>query len=223
MATKNVIPTYDHYYTSVDVTVDLIYPATGKRVNIDKAVAIAFTHNISSVPIYTLGTLVPYFYSKGNSLVQGQLDIAFKNTEYMRKALDYLVSSNTNYKISYQGSLNRPTERDPKHTEVISYVGDYASDKLTLQELNKMSNEEYMKLQESISLQGVSMAEKSLINVPGLLNILITYNNTNSNMGGVHSSILLEGVKFVSQSSAVNSQDDSALVDRFSFMARNIK
>ena len=42
-------------------------------------------------------------------------------------------------------------------------------------------------------------------------------------MGGVHSSILLEGVKFVSQSSAVNSQDDSALVDRFSFMARNIK
>ena len=71
MATKNVIPTYDHYYTSVDVTVDLIYPATGKRVNIDKAVAIAFTHNISSVPIYTLGTLVPYFYSKGNSLDTG--------------------------------------------------------------------------------------------------------------------------------------------------------
>lgn len=195
MATKNVIPTYDHYYTSVDVTVDLIYPATGNRVNIDKAVAIAFTHNISSVPIYTLGTLVPYFYSKGNSLVQGQLDIAFKNTEYMRKALDYLVSADT----------------------------DYASDKLTLQELNKMSNEEYMKLQESISLQGVTMTEKSLLNVPGLLNILITYNNTNSNMGGVHSTILLEGVKFVSQSSAVNSQDDSALVDRFSFMARNIK
>ena len=141
----------------------------------------------------------------------------------MRKALDYLVSSNTDYKISYQGSLNRPTERDPKHTEVISYVGDYASDKLTLQELNKMGNEEYMKLQESISLQGVAMTEKSLLNVPGLLNILITYNNTNSNMGGVHSSMLLEGVKFVSQSSAVNSQDDSALVDRFSFMARNIK
>ena len=80
-----------------------------------------------------------------------------------------------------------------------------------------------MKLQESISLQGVAMTEKSLLNVPGLLNILITYNNTNSNMGGVHSSMLLEGVKFVSQSSAVNSQDDSALVDRFSFMARNIK
>ncbi len=223
MAKNNAIPLYDHYYTSVDVTVDLIYPATNKRVNIDKAVAIAFTHNISSVPIYTLGTLIPYFYSKGNSLVQGQLDIAFKNTEYMRKAIDYLVSADTDYRIDYQGAINKPTEKDPKRTEIVSYVGDYASDKLTLKELNNMSNETYMNLQSSIKLQGVTMLEKSLMGVPGLLNILITYNNTNSNMGGTHSTILLEGVKFVSQSSAINSQDDTALVDRFSFMARNIK
>lgn len=220
---NTVIPMYDHYFTAVDVTVDLVYPSTGNRVNIDKAVAIAYTHNVSSVPIYTLGTLVPYFFSKGNSLVQGQLDIAFKSTDYMRTAINYLVSANTNYKVTYQGSLNRPTEDDPDKTKIVSYVGDYSSDKLVLEELNAMSTEEYADLTQKMDLQGVAMKEKSLITVPGLLNIVITYNNANSNMSGSHSTITIEGVKFVSQSSGISSHDDTALVDRFSFMARNIK
>ena len=222
MATTNniAIPVYDHYFTSVDVTIDISYPTTNKRVNIDKAVAIAYTHNVSSIPVYTLGSSVPFFYSKGNSLVQGQLDLAFKSTDYLRTALNYLVDSETNVMLNYRGLVANPSKYDPLKTKISTLVD---NDEELLRELAELNNEEYGELQNTLKIQNITIPEKSLLNVQGLFNIIITYDNGNSNMPGSQSIITLEGVKFTSQSSAINSQDDTALVDRFSFMARNIK
>ncbi|AND75193.1 hypothetical protein FDH01_gp032 [Acinetobacter phage vB_AbaM_ME3] len=187
-------PIYDHYYTASDVNVFLHFPPTGKTVNIDKAVAIAYTHNISSVPIYTLGSLEPLYFTRGNSIVQGQLDLAFKSTLYLKTAINYLV---TNTK-----------ETTPKTTK---------------KPANKMTTEELRESQREVATgSDLQMESKSLIQQPSLFDIRIVYNNSNSNMAGNQETIILQGIKFTGQSQATNSHDDTALVDRYTFLAKNI-
>lgn len=187
-------PIYDHYYTASDVNVFLHFPATGKTVNIDKAVAIAYTHNISTVPIYTLGSLEPLYFTRGNSIVQGQLDLAFKSTKYMMTAINYLVSTTTN--------TSKPKTKK-------------AAKDMTADELRENQRE----VSTGSDLQ---MDSKSLIQQPSLFEIQIVYNNSNSNMEGSQDSIILTGIKFTGQSQATNSHDDTSLVDRYTFLAKNI-
>ena len=66
------------------------------------------------------------------------------------------------------------------------------------------------------------MESKSLIQQPSLFDIRIVYNNSNSNMAGNQETIVLQGIKFTGQSQATNSHDDTALVDRYTFLAKNI-
>lgn len=197
---SNTRSMYDHYYTAVDVTVDLSCPTTNLRVNIDKTVAIAYTHNISSIPVYALGNALPGFFSTGNSLVQGQFDIAFKSTAYLRAAINYLVGG-------VAGKAEGLDEGEVTGKE----------------DVLSMSNAQLRSYKDSLNNQNLTPSELSLISVPLLLDVIITFNNENSNMVGGSSSVTLEGVKFISQSTAVHSQDDNALVDRFTFYARNIK
>lgn len=218
---------YEHYYTAADVTVDFTYPPTGKRVNIDTTVAIAYTHNITTVPIYTLGNLEPYFYSKGNSLVQGQIDLAFKSTIYMQTAIAYLLDTGTGFQVSGQGvtessTVDKATGEKKTSYKATAYVSNSRDKKGAIDELNSLDNESFKDLVSTLQLQSQEMPYKSLIHVPGLFDITLTFNNANSNMSGQQSQIVLNGVKFVSQSGAVHSNDDTALVERFTFMAKNI-
>lgn len=220
MATANKVNNiYQHYYTASDVTVDLYSPATDKRVNIDQLVSIAYTHNISTAPIYTLGTLEPYFFSKGNSLVQGQMDIAFTDTEYMRYAINYLIQPRDSVQVS-EASLV-----DGKDGELHSYktVGTSKDNFYKFKEVSEMSDDELREMQSLQRMAGNKLEEKSLINVPGVLDIIITMDNTNSSMDGINSTITLKGTKFNAQSMAVSSQDETVLLERFMFMAKNIK
>lgn len=186
-------PIYDHYFTGSDVNIFLHFPPTGKTVNIDKAIAIAYTHSISSVPIYTLGSLEPLYFTRGNSVVQGQLDLAFKSTEYIKTAINYLVSTSVAPKSK---SKKKPSE---------------------------MTTEELREEQRAVSTDSdLVMDTKSLIEQPSLFNLIIMYNNSNSNMEGSQDSITIAGIKFTGQSQAVNSQDDTSLVDRYTFLAKNI-
>lgn len=218
---------YDHFYTASDVTVDMSYHPTGKRINLDAIVSIAYTHNISTVPIYTLGNLEPYFYSKGNSLVQGQLDFAFKSTIYMQAALAFLFDTGTDFQVTNQGvTQSTVTDKTTGETDIkykaTAYVGDAKTKELVLQELSSLSDSEVKDLSNILTLQSQKVPYKSLIHVPAPVDIIITFNNANSNMAGQQSEIKINGVKFVSQSGAVNSQDDTALVERFTFMGKNI-
>lgn len=209
---------YDHYYTAADVVVDLYCPATQKRVNLDTTVSIAYTHNISTVPVYTLGNLEPYFFSKGNSLVQGQLDIAFKSTEYMRIVIDEIVTASTGLQVFQNGIREDDEGKLYASASVIeTNIGK------TVEEMDKISTEQLKKISNTMSVQGKTLKEKSLVNVPFLLDIIIIFNNSNSNMMGVQSIVTLKGVKFTAQSLALSSHDDTAIVERFGFMARNIK
>ena len=188
---------YDHYYTSVDVNVYLVYKATNLRIHIDKCIGIGYNHNVSSMPVYTLGNVDPTFFTRGNSLVQGNMDLAFKSTAYLQKGLKYLLN---------KGSLKN--EKD------------------TL--INKISNKEYT--DEDVArlalLQRMTITDMETISITSILelfDIVIEFNNNNSSESGSGTSTLtIESAKFMSFSGSVHSAQENVLVDRYSFLAKNV-
>mgnify|MGYP001602673283 CR=1 FL=1 len=83
---------YDHYYSGSDVNIYLRYVPSGRMVHLDKAIGIGFNHSMSTIPIYTLGNVNPSFFSRGNSLLQGSLDIVFKSDQYLQKTINHLIN-----------------------------------------------------------------------------------------------------------------------------------
>lgn len=186
---------YDTYYSASDVNVYLEYTVTGRRVHIDKAIGIGFSHSMSSAPIYTLGNVQPAFFSRGNSLVQGNLDLAFKSTAYLQAGIKYLLNQ-TGLENEQEKLLATASQRN-----------------LTKTEVNRL-----FELQtQSLS----TMATISISQIFNLFNIIIEFNNTNATTDGVSSRLVIEGVKFTGQAMGVNSSEESALVDRYTFLAKN--
>lgn len=186
---------YDHYFTGSDVNVYLYYPLTDRRVLIDKALGIGYNHNISTSPVYVLGNVDPAFFTRGNSLVQGNLDIAFKSVKYLKTGINYLLNK----------------------TSLAS-----EEEKLTAK-ANKLTKAEVLRLGQLQSQTITDMTTISISQIFHLFEIIIEFDNTNSNVDGNTSSIVLEGVKFANESLNVYSTEESSLVDRFSFFAKNIR
>ena len=189
---------YDHYYTSVDANVYLAYKPSGKRVHIDKCIGIGYNHSVSSMPVYTLGNVDPTFFTRGNSLVQGNLDLAFKSTDYLQKGLQYLLDKKS-----------------------------LVSEKATL--INKVSTNSYTDddVTRLALLQRMTITDMTTISITSILelfDIIIEFNNNNSSTDGSGSSTLtLDSVKFMTFSGSVHSAQENVLVDRYSFIAKNVK
>lgn len=188
---------YDHYFTGADVNVYLYYPLTDLRVHIDKALGIGYNHSMSSAPVYVLGNVDPAFFTRGNSIVQGNLDIAFKSVKYLKTGINYLLNKS-----------GLKTEEQ----KIMSKVGK-----------TKLSKSEVLRLGQLQSQTITDMTTVSISQIFHLFDIIIEFNNSNSNMDGTTSSIVLEGVKFTNESLNVYSTEESSLVDRFSFLAKNIR
>ena len=195
---------YDFYYTASDVTVNFHYPVTNKTVNIDQCISIGFRHTMSSMPVYTLGNISPVFFSRGNSLVQGQLDLAFKSNAYMQTALNYLIN---------QDSLDN--------------AGQALKTKFLEHEKNKkkpaLTPEEYSELSAFLLSPSITSSKKSISTMNYLFDIEITFNNSNSTRESNSKVIKIKGVKISEQSISVMSHDEGTLVDRYTFMAKNIE
>lgn len=204
---------YQHYYTAADVTIAFESKRSGTRLVVDQAVAIAYTHNVSTVPVYTLGDYNPSFFSQGNSLVQGQLDLAFSSTEYLVTGLRALIANGGSDYV-----IHHPIDRENYQTSV-SLKGTQGQ----ARELRNLSKEEFALIVNDIEVDTMRIDSKSIIDIPDLFDIIITYDNTNSNMNGIQSTTVIKDVKLNSQSTAINSVDDTSLVDRISFLAKNIK
>lgn len=200
MDTKGKI--YDYYYTASDVYISFFF--NNKLIRIDKAIGIAYRHSVSSIPVYALGRIDPAFFSKGNSLVQGQLDLAFKSNAYMKTAINYLL------------------DVDSEVTE-----GEQLKQKLINQNKNKsnpkLTSEEYTKLQNYLTSPLVNMEKKSISDINYLIDIHITFNNSNSSTETKSKEIKIYGVKFTEQAITAMSHDEGILVDRYTFMAKNIE
>lgn len=186
---------YDFYYTASDVNIYLHYEVTGRRVHIDKAIGLGFNHSMSSAPVYVLGMSDPAFFTRGNSLVQGNLDLAFKSSKYLQTGINYLLN---------QGGLEQEQE------QILSTA---SKRKLTEAEVNRL-----------FSLQSQSLSNMSSTSISQIFNefnIIIEFNNTNATTDGVASTVTIEGVKFTSQAMGVHSSEESTLVDRYTFLAKN--
>ena len=194
MANKKL---YDTYFTGSDVNIYLRYPETDRQVHIDKAIGIGYSHFMSSSPIYILGNVDPAFFSRGNSLIQGNIDLAFKSVKYLKTGIQYLLNKS-----------NIAAESKQLATKA-------AAGKLTRAETERLNQ-----------LQSVAITDMSSISISQifhLFELVIEFDNGNSNADSNRSSIVLEGVKFISEGMSVSSTEESALVDRLSFYAKNVR
>lgn len=194
---------YAYYYTASDVTVTFVYQPTDRVITIDKCISVGFRHSMSSVPIYGLGNINPAFFSKGNSLVQGQFDLAFKTNAYLITAFNYLLDTQ---ETSSEG------QRLQKKME------DSANDA----KKPKLTDEEFEILKNYLAAPPVDMVNKSISNINFMFDIHITFNNSNSARESKSKVIKIIGVKITEETLSVMSHDEGTLVDRYSFMAKNI-
>lgn len=188
---------YDQYYTGSDVNVYLYYPLTDRRVHIDKALGIGYSHSMSSAPVYVLGNVDPAFFTRGNSLIQGNLDLAFKSIKYLKTGINYLLNK---------------TNLNSEKAELQLKVKNKTATKQDVHRLSKLQNETI-----------TDMTTISISQIFHLFEIIIEFNNTNSNSTGETSSIVLEGIKFISEGMNIYSTEESALVDRISFLGKNVR
>lgn len=86
---------YEHYYSSVDCKVFLINNVDGKSVQVDLITGIGYDYNVSSIPVYTIGSRFPAFFTSGNSLGTGSMVLPFKSEKYLKAMLQYLFSEET--------------------------------------------------------------------------------------------------------------------------------
>ena len=86
---------YEHYYSSVDCKVFLVNNVDGKSVQVDLITGIGYDYNVSSIPVYTVGSRFPAFFTGGNSLGTGSMILPFKSEKYLKAMLQYLFSEET--------------------------------------------------------------------------------------------------------------------------------
>lgn len=86
---------YEHYYSSVDCKVFLVNNVDGKSVQVDLITGIGYDYNVSSIPVYTVGSRFPAFFTSGNSLGTGSMMLPFKSEKYLKAMLQYLFSEET--------------------------------------------------------------------------------------------------------------------------------
>ena len=88
---------------------------------------------------------------------------------------------------------------------------------------NTLSSTEAARLLELQAATVLDMTTISLSQIFSLFEIVIEFNNSNSNYEGTTSSIVLEGVKFISEGMNIYSTEESTLVDRYTFLAKNVR
>ena len=86
---------YEHSYSSVDCKVFLVNNVDGKSVQVDLITGIGYDYNVSSIPVYTVGSRFPAFFTSGNSLGTGSMILPFKSEKYLKAMLQYLFSEET--------------------------------------------------------------------------------------------------------------------------------
>ena len=189
---------YDLYYSASDVNIYLYYPITDKKVHLDKAMGVSYTHNMSSAPVYTLGDVNPTFFSIGNSLIQGNLDLAFKSTVYLQKTINYLLDS-----------AGREAQKKALEAKAQS------------QNARGLTEEEVKQLYILQTSAVPKMTDNSISDIFGLFEIHIEYDNTNATQDGTYHMIKLEGIKFIGEAMSIHSSQEAALVDRYMFLGKN--
>lgn len=115
---SSLLKLYEYYFTGTDVKVFLYNPESGRSVYVDLLNGIGYDYNISSIPVYTLGSNLPTFFSKGNSLGQGMMTFPFKDEQYLKAMLQFIFDEKST--ISYpKESLTMESLTDKEYRNLV--------------------------------------------------------------------------------------------------------
>lgn len=208
---------YQHHFTSSDV--NIAFELGSKKVYLDTAISVAYTTNITSVPIYELGSPITRFFSSGNTLVQGQLDIVFTGFEYIPKILSYLIDDKTFKPVAKKSSKDLSSlSVDGLQTLIESgyrTVNPDSYSDIKYSNLNTKNDKNLPTLSNKIG--------DSLVGFRQLIDISLDLDNMNATMNGSKSVLKIKGVKFMSHSFATTSRDDTSIILRYTFLAKDIE
>jgi hypothetical protein len=170
-----------------------------KLILLDMLTGIGFSHTVSTIPVYGLGNQEPEFFSMGNSLVTGTLELTFKHNSYLQKAIDYIVgNSELSVKIDRIAKAVRTDPKKVSNEDMAFYNKYYAS-------MNRKRRE------------GASLSE-----YPDLTNLVIRYNNSNTFKSSSDMYTTIVGVRFNTLTQGVSSQAENLVTDQIRFIAKNI-
>lgn len=209
---------YKHHFTSSDTNISL--ELEGKKVYLDTAISIAYTSNITSVPIYELGSPEAKFFSAGNILIQGQLDIVFTGFEYIPRILSYLVDSQQYVPAEKKSTADLDSM---VASELESLADKQRSEGYTVLP-DTYSSIPYTRDLDPVPVkQLTNKVGDSLVSFRQPINLLIDLDNMNATMNGSKSVIKIREAKFISHSFATTSRDDTSIVMRYTFFAKNVE
>lgn len=185
---------YDYFYTSSDVKVFLT-SSKGSTVNVDLITGVGYDFNVSSIPIYTLGSSIPSFFSKGNCLGQGMFVLPFKNEQYLKVMLQHVFEeSSTIIPRRIATSVNDMSDEDFK--ALASAAG------------TKLGTEDNV-----ISIGTISSS----------FDIVIFLDNSSPFYAASRGSIVLKDCKITGESLEVTSAQDQTIQQGYKFYFKNIE
>ena len=210
---------YTQYYTASDVQVDLYL--NGKSVNLDLLVGIGFNHTVNSNPFYGLGYMDPIFFNRGNSIGHGQLDIAFRSDQYLPNIINYLNGSTID-----SGSKDGTTKTNKTNNSNDVGVQNQIS-QLQAQIQNGNNDKAVYDQLDALKAQVTTITSSSMIDnsiasivVPNL-EIHIKFNNSNSEHNSQTRTIILYGLKFITDTVQTHIGDQGVIYESYNFMFKN--
>lgn len=187
---------YEYYFTSSDVKIFLSNPETGKIMHLDKTVGVGYSGDVSAVPIYTLGASAPAFFSKGTFLGQGMVVLPFFDERYLKTALQYVF------------------DELPGKSTAIPTTSTLNPDKLS-----DTAFRNNMFAITSGDVDGVT----NISTIRSGFDIVIVLDNSTPFKNSTSKGITLKGVKLISESLEMNSQQDGILQVGYKFYFKDIR
>lgn len=188
---------YEYYFTSSNAQIFITNPITNKIMHLDKAIGIGYSGDVSSVPIYTIGSVAPAFFSKGNFLGQGMLVLPFYDERYLKTSLQYVFD-----------------ELPGKSATAIPTVA-------TL-DPSRMTDETF-----KTNMFAITTGDKDgVTNIASILtefDITIVLDNSTPFKNSTSKGITLRGVKLISDTMEINSQQDGIVQLAYKFYFKDIR
>lgn len=185
---------YQNYYTASDVQLYMSSLDHTKVIKLDTAIGIGYSVDQSTKPVYTLGSRKPCFFSHGNTLGQGDLDLVFTDEEALKYAINYVTSTETN--INYKSQRIDKNINNQRFIELAS-----AAYSVPAQERHRL-----------ISIGAI----QPLVNIKLYLNNETLVNGSDSKV------ITLTSVKFNNEQFGVNTFKDGVATTRYSFLFKDV-
>ena len=184
---------YTSYHTGSDVKIFL----QGKvMIHADLIAGIGYDYNISSIPIYTLGSSLPSFFSKGNALGQGMLVLPFKDEQYLKAMLQYIFEEDS-------------TTVTPVFSRNLKELSD-----------NEFMQEQKKRIQERTKSNGYNI---DIGSINSLFNITISLDASSPFYSENVKLITLVGCKITGESMDISSSQDKIVQQAYKFYFKTIE